>query len=586
MAVLVRNRVVVAATREELQARKAREAELAERQRQAVRVMDPTPTRLGVRLDPLIVRTPALDLIDEQMCEVRDAIETMLTRRRVFAELVATGVPIDEATALTAERVPPAGETRLLLSAPPQEGKTTAVSRYGVLWLLRQFPQLRAVIVSYDGGNAGRISYQSRGDIELFDGTGGNPDLGLRLARDQKAMSRWRLTTGGEVYAIGIGGGLTGRPVDFLLIDDPVKDDAAASSDLRSSQAWLWWMGTGRPRLAPGAPVIVVGTRWHESDLIGRLLSKQGEDEAAGLEHYDRWRVVNIPAQADHDPAKGETDLLGREPGEFMASARGRDRDEWLATKAATVARLWSALYQGRPAPQTGTVWLREWWRRYAEPMWSEQPDGSFRVPGADRLIVSWDMAFKDHDDSDYVCGQVLARKGAETFVIYAVWARLDFPATQDAVKRVHGLFPTAATTLVEDAANGPAIIASLKKVVPGLTAVKVAGKGKVARAEAVSPYLRAGNVHLPTSTAALAHPKLTWDPDALIFEATAFPFGAHDDQVDALSQGLNELYLGIGGEVTVSRPPGRVPGTRSPGPGGLDPNLRRLSSARRRLGG
>jgi hypothetical protein len=145
-------------------------------------------------------------------------------------------------------------------------------------------------------------------------------------------------------------------------------------------------------------------TRWHEADLFGRMIAKQKEDESAGLAHYDKWTVVNIPAQADHDPGKGEVDILGREPGEFMVSARGQTTEQWEATKAATSPRFWSALYQGRPAPETGAVWLKEWWRRYDVPLWSQRPDGTFRLDGYD-VTQSWDCAFRDTKSSDYVVG-------------------------------------------------------------------------------------------------------------------------------------------------------------------------------------
>lgn len=438
---------------------------------------------------------------------------------------------------------------------------SSRVGRYGVLWWMRQFPGLHVGLVSYDGDHANRISYMVRGDIEVFNGEGGNPDLGLRLAKNQRAIGRWLLAPphGGDVYAIGVGGGITGRPVDLLLIDDPVKDIRAADSLLLSSQAWDWWQTAARPRLAPWAPVIVVATRWHEADLIGRMLAKQQEDESAGLEHFDRWREVNVPAQAD-----SETDVLGRQLGEFMASARGRTREQWEATKAATAPRFWTALYQGKPSPDVGDVWMREWWRRYDTPLWTQQPDGTYKLPGMDTAILSVDCAFRDKKSSDYVVIQCWAMKGADSYLISQVWARLSFTATLDALKRVARLFPDAHRKLIEAKANGDAVIDSLKHEMSGVIASEPT-QSKVARAEAVSPFIRAGNVHLPSQHVASMQRDIAWDPDGLIVEATGFPNATHDDQVDATSQALAELYLGKGGPGSMHVAKGRIPGMRAP---------------------
>ncbi len=301
-----------------------------------IRAEDPTPGHLARRLNPEIVHTPALGVIDAELVLIRDALEVMFARRRRFAELVRAGTSVESATEQTVREIAARGNDRLTISMPPQEGKTSAAARYGVLWMLRQFPGLHVGIVSYDAEHAARVSYMIRADIEVFNGEGGNSDLGLRLAVDQKAASRWMLSPPhrGDVYAIGIGGGITGRPIDLLIIDDPVKDMRAADSLLVSSQAWDWWQTAARPRLAPWAPVVLIATRWHEADMIGRAIAKQAEDEAVGLEHFDRWRVVNIPAQADHDPEKGETDIPGARAGRVHglgprphARAVGGDQD-------------------------------------------------------------------------------------------------------------------------------------------------------------------------------------------------------------------------------------------------------------------
>lgn len=466
-----------------------------------------TPGELAKTLDPTTVQTPALQLIDEALVDVE------------------------------------AGRcSRLIISMPPQEGKSTRTTRHGITWILRRNPDLRIGLVSYQEQVARRLSQQIRDDVLAHAGQEGGVDLGLRLARDTKAAGRWNLArpARGGVYAVGIGGGLTSIPLDMLVIDDPVKDYRAADSEVQSEDAWEWWQSVARPRLAPGAPVILILTRWSEKDLAGRMLAKQAQDEKAGERDYDRWRVLNIPAQADHDPAKGESDPLGREPGEFMISARGRTDQQWRATKTATAPRIWFALYQGRPSPQEGSVFKRPWWRRYDRPLWSQQPDGSYLVPEADEVLQSWDMAFKDKKTSDFVVGQVWARRGAEVFLVDELRARLSFTDTLAAVRRIRTRWPQCRAKLVEDKANGTAVLDSLRKEIPGLIAV-TPHESKYARASAVAPFVQAGNVWVPETAIAL------FDVDAYLEELAQFDTGPHDDRVDATSQALARFYLAGG---------------------------------------
>ena len=466
-----------------------------------------SPAALAAALDPTTVTTPALSLIDEALIRV--------------------------------ER----GDTkRLIISMPPQEGKSERVTHYGVLWMLHRNPRLRICLVSYGDMVSRRFSYRIRSDIMLYNGTNGLTDLGLHLKRDAKAASSWELVYPSEntMYSIGIGGGLTSRPVDIMFIDDPVKDFRAADSELQSEQGWEWWQSVARPRLAPSAPVVLILTRWHEDDLAGRLLAKQKEDEESDATDFDRWEVINIPAQADHDPEAGETDPLGREPGEFMLSARGRTAEQWRATKNATSARIWSALYQGRPSPDSGDVWKRQWWQRYETKLWTTS-DGVAFVVECDEMIMSWDMTFKDTKSSDYVVGQVWARRGANVFLIDQVRARLTFTETVASLIALHKKWPQARAILVEDKANGTAVIDVLKAKVPGIIPINP-HESKYARASAVSPYIEAGNVWLPSAEIQM------FPVDELIEEAAAFPNGAHDDQVDGTSQALTRLFIGGAG--------------------------------------
>lgn len=505
-----------------------------------------TPGVMAKRLDSATVQTPALGVVDHLLLEARGGLRTMFERRERFRSLMEAGVEEQAATERAEAEIPQHGHDRFILSMPPQEGKTERVSRRGTVWQLAQFPGLHVGIVSYDAANAERISRLVKQDVTTYQGQDGLPDLGLRLARDQRAMSRWSLDAphGGDVYAIGIGGGLTGRPVDLLIIDDPVKDLRAADSLLLSKQAWEWWSTVARPRLAPWGVVIVVSTRWHEADLPGRMLKQQEEDEKTGEQHYDRWRIVNIPAKADHHPERGEADLLGRSPGEYMVSARGRSRAQWEATEAATPARFWQALYQGRPTAEVGDIWQRPWWHRYDTALVVSQPDGTYQIPGAEVVIQSWDFAFRDTDSSDYVAGGVWAKFGADAYLVYEVWKRLDFPATLDAVRRVSRLFPQAHKKVIEAKANGDAVIATLKHELAGIVPAEPT-QSKAARATAVSVFIRAGNVHLPTPAVATLHPDITWDVESFLVEATAFDKGPHDDQVDQASQALQELFIG-----------------------------------------
>lgn len=463
-----------------------------------------TPGELAAAVDPTTIQTPALDLIDQALVDVENGV-------------------ID----------------RLIISMPPQEGKSTRVTKIGPLWMLIRNPDRRIAVVSYGSSLAEEFGRDIRAMITNNQGQDGTLDLGLRIAPDNGAVSSWRIDgRRGGVRSIGLSGGITGRPADVLFIDDPVSNREQAESETFRNRAKSFWTSTGSTRLAPGAPVILILTRWHEDDMAGWLL---------GREDGHRWRVINIPAQADHSPEKGEVDLLGRVPGEYMQSARTNERTgatrtvrEWEQIKVQAGTRDWNALYQGRPAPQSGDILKREWWQFYDAPLAITRPDGTMWVPVSegDELAMSWDLAFKDTKSSDYVVGQVWLRRGVRAYLLDQVRDRMSFTDTLASVKTMTTRWPQALAKYVEDKANGPAVINMLASSVPGLIPVEPEG-GKVARAAAVSPFVEAGNVWLP-------NPDMdgyAWVAD-LIDEAAAFPNGAHDDQVDALTQGLNRLLL------------------------------------------
>lgn len=451
-----------------------------------------SPGAMALETNPRTVQTPALDIIDAALVE-------------------AFNTP----------------DSRLIISMAPQEGKSVRVANDFPVWALTQRPDLRIVTASYGQALANRNGRAIRNRIQTV------PALNLAIADDNGSVSDWTLQGHeGGVLSVGIGAGVTGRPADMMIIDDPIKDRKEADSELQRDTVWDWWTDAASARLAPGAPVVVILTRWHQDDLAGRLIER---DPEAG------WKVINIPAQADHRPELGETDLLGREPGEFMISARGRTLKQWLRRKATAGAKTWASLYQGRPSPDAGGVFpAPEDWSRYDGILWHVEPDGSCMVPGIGRadheLVQSWDLAFKDTKGSDYVVGQVWLRVGVHAYLLDQVRDRLNFTATCEAIKAMSAKWPQAVAKFIEDKANGPAVMNALARTVPGMIPIEPEGS-KYARASAVSPYVEAKNVHLPRVS-------VLPGVDQLLEEAKNFPNSTHDDTVDAMSQALNRLLL------------------------------------------
>ena len=248
-------------------------------------------------------------------------------------------------------------------------------------------------------------------------------------------------------------------------------------------------------------------TRWHQADLVGWLMDG----------HADGWEVVNLPALAEPG------DAMGRSEGEALCPERW-PVEALEQTRAGLAPIIWLAMYQQHPVPPEGQIIKGEWIKH-----WSALPEQW------DRLIKSWDMSFKDLETSSYVVGQVWGLKGADAYLLDQVRERLDFVATLSAVERLDASWPDATETLIEDKANGTAVMAMLRSKIPGLIPIQPQGS-KVARLYAVSPYFEAGNVLAPP---AQLYPWVNeW-----IGELTTFPGSLNDDQVDSSSQALSRLY-------------------------------------------
>lgn len=267
----------------------------------------PTPVDLAVRFDRTVVRTPAVELLSARLNEC------------VHAD-----------------------SGRLIVSVPPQSGKST-LARWTVLRLLVENPDWRIVYASYAASLARASGRIVRSLMETY-----SPELGASVDRTHRDASDWQIYGhSGGLYCCGVGGSLTGRASDCLFIDDPLRNQQDADSETVRGNLHDWWDAVARTRLAPGAPVVVIATRWHESDLSGRLA-----DEG--------WPVVNIPALADgHAP-----DALERPVGEWLVSTRGTTVAEWEATRRDVGERVFAALFQGLPSPPGGGIFLKEWFDR------------------------------------------------------------------------------------------------------------------------------------------------------------------------------------------------------------------------------
>jgi predicted phage terminase large subunit-like protein len=394
---------------------------------------------------------------------------------------------------------------------PPRHGKSELVSKYFTAWYLGTFPDRRVILTSYEADFAAQWGRRAREVVEEW----GNLIFfeKVEVMPDSSSASRWDITghTGGMATA-GVGGPITGKGGDLIIIDDPVKNDEQAMSETYKERSYEWYKATLSTRLEPHGAIILIMTRWNEDDLAGKLI----EEMKAGGE---KWEIINFPALAeDNDP-------LGRPVGSPLWPERF-DLDAINATKRRVGTYWFAALYQQRPAPEEGELIKRKWWKFY-----KTRPDGL-------ELAQSWDCAFKDLKTSSNVCGQVWGRTGASFYLLDEVCDKMDLPATLKAVQSLTAKWPKTIAKYVEDKANGPAVIQMLKNRIPGLIAVEPEG-GKIVRVHAVTPVIEAGNVHLPDPSIA------PWIHD-FIQECSAFPNGKYSDRVDAMSQLLSRWAVTI----------------------------------------
>ena len=401
----------------------------------------------------------------------------------------------------------------LILSMPPQVGKSTTVTETFPVWWLMRNPDKGVIEVSYGDDLAERFGKANLEKLEQFGYIFGvKPDKKKATAREFQIAGHK-----GKMISKGYGSALTGNTGNLILIDDPVKNAVEADSERDRDKKWADFQRSILTRAGAGDKIILIMTRWHEDDLAGRI-----------MENYaDKTTVINIPCECED-----EDDPLGRKIGDSICPEIGKD-NAWLKDFKASLIdeegrRTWNALYQGRPTEREGNVLKRDWWEYY------ERKDYENGTLVFDRMIMSVDATFKDRKNNDFVAITVWGKKDNRIYLVDLINERFNFTETIRAIRMMKARHPRVLNILIEDKANGSAIIQVLREEMFGITAI-TPHESKEARVDAVSFAIECGNVYLPKDK------NFTWE---FIEQCAAFPNGKHDDIVDSMSQALARLIF------------------------------------------
>jgi len=385
-----------------------------------------------------------------------------------------------------------------MLFLPPGSAKSTYASDLFPAWWLGQGRDRRIIAASNTSDLAASFSRRVRGRIREH-------GLLLGYGLDREAEEQWSTDHGCEYKAAGVAVAIAGFRADLGLIDDPMRSRAEAESAGQREKVWQWYQDDFTTRLRPGAAQVLIGTRWHEDDLFGRLLERQP----------DRWRVLRIPAVAD-----APDDPLGRKPGEYLwgDDAYGYAAD--LAGKRATAeARTWSSLYQQSPAPAEGSLFRRSWLLREAPP-----PRERLRVYGASDYAVT-------ADGGDYTVHVVIGMDPAGKLHLLDVWraqadASVWVEAFCDLVAKWKPLAWAEENGQIR-AGVGPFLDRRMRERQTFTSRRQFPTRGdKAVRAQSIIGRMALDGLRVPLDA--------RWIAD-LEAELLAFPAGKHDDQVDAL---------------------------------------------------
>jgi predicted phage terminase large subunit-like protein len=408
-----------------------------------------------------------------------------------------------------------AGKTvRLCISIPPRHGKTMTFAETLPTWFVGRNPDSMAILSAYNAELAEKFGDRNRQKAKVLWKDLWNLDISP--SQDNKALFEVKGKRGG-IMSVGILGGLAGNGGRLIVVDDPYKNsEEAYSAKTRDTIEMVFRDSILTRAQGKGNAIVVIHTRWHEDDLIGKLSREDG------------WFVINLPVVA------GDTfDVLQRKKGELLCPELGFDKTWAEQTYKSVGKRVWSSLYMGSPTIENGNLFQRHMFKFYTK---NDLPT-TF-----DEVMQSWDLAIDNKATSDYVAGQVWGRKGANHYLLKRIKKRMSFVESVEMIKQVSQAFPQARRIYIEKRANGGAVIETLSKEIGGIVAINPK-ESKIARASAVTPYFEAGNIFVP-------HEQLDKNIEDYIQEFMRFPNSDHDDEVDSTTQYLNEIRYSNSGKI------------------------------------
>jgi len=394
---------------------------------------------------------------------------------------------------------------RLIINMPPRHTKSEFASYLLPAWMVGRDPKLKIIQATHTAELAIRFGRKAKNLIDREDYA---KIFKTQLQEDSKAAGRWETSDGGEYFAAGVGGAITGRGADLLIIDDPHSEQDAMSSKALES-AYEWYTSGPRQRLQPGGKIVLVMTRWSTKDLTGMLVKNQAEVKA------DQWHVVEFPAIMDQGPVWPEY----------------WKQDELEKVKATLPVAKWNAQWMQQPTSEEGAILKREWWRIYEDET----------IPQLHHVIQSYDTAFLKKETADYSAITTWGiwypseDEGANLILLDAVKGRYEFPELRRLALDQYKYWQPE-TVIIEAKASGLPLTYELRKMdIPVVNFTPSKGNDKHARVNAVAPLFESGMIHAPQQKFA----------EEVIEECAAFPYGDHDDLVDSTTQAIMRFRQG-----------------------------------------